>query len=128
VYDFGIPIYFQHAVSCVHGKDRVEKVDVVRLDDQGGPIPDSQFGIFCDTLLISVGLIPENELIEAAGVVLDKDTNAPVSEKLNTTSIAGIFVCGNASKVYDVADSVTRDSELAGKMAAEYIAGIKTAG
>ena len=71
--------------------------------------------------MISVGLIPENELAEMAGVVLDKKTNAPVSEETNKTSIPGVFVCGNAFKIYDLVDSVTRDSIAAGEMAAEYL-------
>ncbi|MFA5363377.1 MAG: FAD-dependent oxidoreductase [Candidatus Omnitrophota bacterium] len=121
VEDFDIPLYFSHTVSRISGRDRVEKVLVSRVDDASREIPGSQFEIPCDTVLISVGLIPENELIEMAGVELDGETNSPVSEQVNKTSIPGLFVCGNAYKVYDLADSVTRDSELAGKMAAEYL-------
>jgi len=124
VEDFGIPMYFKHKVSRIYGQDRVEKIDVIRVDDNFGEIPGSQFEIACDTILISVGLIPENELIEMAGVPIDKSTNAPVSGELNKTIIPGLFVCGNAFKVYDLADSVTKDSEIAGKMAAEYILGL----
>ena len=75
----------------------------------------------CDTVLISAGLIPENELIEMAGVEMDSKTNTPISEETNKTSVEGIFVCGNSFKIYDLVDSVTKDSELAGKMAAEYL-------
>ena len=107
--DFGIPFYLSHKVSRIYGKKRVEKVDVVRVDDDGREAADSRFQIECDTVLISVGLIPERELLETAG----------------PSSVPGIFVCGNASKIYDLADSVSRDALLAGKQAAEYIKGLE---
>ena len=119
--DFDIPIYFRHKVSKIYGKDRVEGVDIVKVGDDLREIPNSGFTINCDTLLVSVGLIPENELIEMAGVEIDKKTNSPVSKQLNQTSIPGIFVCGNSFKVYDIVDSVTKDSYIAGKMAAEWL-------
>ncbi|HNX90282.1 MAG TPA: FAD-dependent oxidoreductase [Candidatus Omnitrophota bacterium] len=119
--DFGIPMYYNHKISRIYGVDRVEKVSVVRVDDNYNELPGTGFEIKCDTILISAGLIPENELVEMAGVRMDKKTNSPVSDKLNETSIPGIFVCGNSCKVYDIVDSVTRDSVIAGKMAAEYI-------
>lgn len=123
--DFGIPLYLRHKIARIYGRDRVEKVDVVQVDDQFNEIPGSQFQLECDTVLVSVGLIPENELIEMAGVVLDKKTNSPVSDEVNKTSIPGLFVCGNAFKVYDLADSVSRDSAEAGRLAAEYLRGVK---
>lgn len=123
--DFNIPMYFRHKVSRILGKDRVEKVSVVKVDDGYNEIPDSSFEIACDTVLISVGLIPENELIEMAGAKIDPATNSPVSNGVNTSSIPGIFVCGNSFKVYDLADSVTKDSVLCGRMAAEYIKALK---
>ncbi|MDP2912755.1 MAG: FAD-dependent oxidoreductase [Candidatus Omnitrophota bacterium] len=122
--DFGIPVYFNHKISEIYGKDRVEKVDVVRVDGNFNEITGAKFEIRCDTILISVGLIPENELIEMAGVIIDKRTNAPASKELNKTSIPGIFACGNSFKVYDIVDSVTRDSLLAGSLAAEYLKGL----
>lgn len=125
--DFGIPLYFQHRISAIHGSGRVEKVDVVRVDDECKDIPGSGFEITCDTVLVSVGLIPENELLEMAGAELDRRTNTPVAEGVNLTSLPGVFACGNACKVYDLADSVTRDSELAGKMAAQYLLGGRAA-
>jgi thioredoxin reductase len=91
------------------------------VDENYRDIPNSNFTIGCDTVLISVGLIPENELIEMAGVRIDKKTNTPVTEELNKTSIPGLFVCGNSFKVYDIVDSVTKDSFLAGQLAAEYL-------
>ncbi|MDD5207853.1 MAG: FAD-dependent oxidoreductase [Elusimicrobiales bacterium] len=119
--DFNIPLYLRHRVSAIHGRDRVEKVRVVKVDDASVDVPGSAFEIACDTVLVSVGLIPENELLEMAGAEIDFRTNTPVAPGVNLTSIPGIFACGNASKVYDLVDWVTRDSELAGKMAAEYL-------
>jgi NADPH-dependent 2,4-dienoyl-CoA reductase/sulfur reductase-like enzyme len=123
VEDFGIPVYFSHKVSKVCGHDRVEKVMVAKVDDSMAGIPGTEFAITCDTVLLSVGLIPENELIEMAGVAIDPRTNGPLSRDVNKTSVPGIFVCGNSFKVYDYVDSVTADSELAGKLAAEFIRG-----
>ncbi|MEK7721549.1 MAG: FAD-dependent oxidoreductase, partial [Elusimicrobiota bacterium] len=119
--DFGIPLYLQHRVSMIHGRDRVEKVDVVKVDGGLKDIPGSGFEITCDTVLVSVGLIPENELLEMAGAEIDHKTNTPVAPEVNLTSIPGVFACGNACKVYDLVDWVTRDSELAGRMAAKYL-------
>lgn len=121
VEDFGIPIYFNHKVLNIHGKDRVEGVTIAQADDWMGGMAGREVTIGCDTVLLSVGLIPENELIEMAGVAIDKNTNSPVSKEVNRTSIPGIFVCGNSFKVYDYVDSVTADSELAGKLAAAYV-------
>ncbi|MCX5751867.1 MAG: FAD-dependent oxidoreductase [Candidatus Saganbacteria bacterium] len=112
VQDFDIPLYFRHKIKRIIGHDRVEKVEVVAVDENLNEKPETAFDITCDTVLVSVGLIPENELIEMAGAEI---------EDLNTTSIPGIFSCGNSYKVYDLADSVTRDSEKAGKQAAEYL-------
>ncbi len=121
--DFGIPLYMRHKVARICGRDRVEGVDVVRVDDNFAAVPGSEFSIPCDTVLVSVGLIPENELLEAAGASIDPRTNGPVAEELNGTSIPGVFACGNSFKVYDLVDWVSRDSELAGRAAAAYLAG-----
>jgi NADPH-dependent 2,4-dienoyl-CoA reductase/sulfur reductase-like enzyme len=123
VTDFDIPLYFNHKILKIFGRDRVEGVSVVRVDGNMREVPGTEFKITCDTVLISVGLIPENELIEMAGVLIDKKTNCPLSDETNKTSIQGLFVCGNAFRVYDLADSVTKDSERAGKLAAEYLRG-----
>jgi len=120
--DFAIPLYLSHRVLFIHGKDRVEAVDVAQVDESGSEIADTRFSLACDTVLVSVGLIPENELIEMAGVEVDRHTNEPVSSDLNYTSVHGLFVCGNAYRVYDIVDSVTRDSFLAGLQAADYLA------
>ncbi|MBN1493479.1 MAG: FAD-dependent oxidoreductase [Candidatus Omnitrophica bacterium] len=119
--DFNIPLYLGHKIARICGHDRVERVTVVRVNDDLNEIPGSAFDITCDTVLLSAGLIPENELIEMAGVKIDKNTNTPISDEVNTTSIPGLFVCGNAFKVYDVVDWVTKDSEEAGIQAALYI-------
>jgi len=119
--DFDIPLYLGHKISRIYGKNRVESVDIVKVDDNFNEIDNTKFQVNCDTVLISAGLIPENELIEMAGVEIDKKTNTPVSTEINETSVEGIFVCGNAYKIYDLVDSVSRDSLIAGKMAAEYI-------
>jgi len=111
VEDFGIPVYFNHKISRIFGKSRVEKVSVIKVDDDFNEIPGSLFEIKCDTILMSVGLIPENELIEMAGVRIEGDR----------TSVPGIFVCGNSFKIYDIVDAVTEDSFLTGKLAANYI-------
>lgn len=111
--DFEIPLYFEHRVAAISGKDRVEGVSVVG--------PDSAFDLSCDTVLISVGLIPENELIEMAGAEMDKKSNCPKSRELNCCSLSGVFVCGNSYKVYDLVDWVTRDSIKAGQAAAQFL-------
>lgn len=115
VEDFDIPFYLRHKLSKIYGKDRVEQVDVMEVDEGFNEIAGTGFSIRCDTLLISVGLIPENELIEMAGVCLDGKTSSPMP---------GLFVCGNAFKVYDLVDSVSRDSAEAGRLAAEYLKGL----
>jgi len=111
VEDFEIPVYFNHKISRIFGDSRVEKVSVIKVDDNLNEIPGSLFEINCDTILMSVGLIPENELIDMAGVRIEG----------TRTSVPGIFVCGNSFKIYDIVDAVTEDSFLAGKLAANYI-------
>ena len=121
VEDFEVPVYFNHKISRIFGRNRVEKVAVIRIDDEFNEVAGSGFEITCDTVLVSVGLIPENELIEMAGVAIGRKTNSPVSDEVNKTSIPGIFVCGNSFKVYDLVDWVSKDAALAGKLAAEYL-------
>jgi thioredoxin reductase len=119
--DFGIPLYFRHRIAAIHGRDRVERVDVVKVDGELKDIPGSGFELGCDTVLVSVGLIPENELLEMAGGEIDRRANTPVAAEVNLTSVPGVFACGNAARVYDLVDWVTRDSELAGRTAAAYL-------
>lgn len=123
--DFAIPFFCGHKIQRIYGNNRVEKVSVVQVDENFNAVAGSGFDIECDTVLISAGLIPENELIEMAGAAVDKETNCPVSNELNKTSIPGLFVCGNSFKVYDLVDSVSRDSVIAGRLAAEYLKGLK---
>ena len=128
VTDFDIPLYFNHKILKIFGRDRVEGVSVARVDKNMREVKGAEFKIECDTVLVSVGLIPENELIEMAGVNIDKNTNCPVSDETKKTSIPGLFVCGNAFRVYDLADSVSKDSEAAGRLAAEYLKKLRGAG
>lgn len=119
--DFEIPLYLRHKVTRILGKDRVAGVRVAEVDDALRPKPGTEFEIACDTVLISAGLIPENELIEMAGIPVHPQTHAPISEELNATSVPGIWVTGNAYRVYDLADEVSRDAAKAGTQAAEYL-------
>ncbi len=119
--DFGIPLHFRHRVAAIRGRDRVEGVDVVRVDEDLKDLPGTAFSIDCDTVLVSVGLIPENELLEMAGAEIDRRANTPVAKEVNLTSLPGVFACGNACKVYDLVDWVSRDSELAGRSAAAWL-------
>lgn len=121
--DFNIPLHCRHRITRIHGQDRVEKVSVVKVDESFCDQPGTDFDIPCDTVLISVGLIPENELLEMAGADMDRPSNTPQVSGLGVTSLPGIFVAGNAGKIYDLVDSVTRDSERVGKKAAEYLQG-----
>jgi len=119
--DYGVPLYLSHKITKIHGADRVEKVSVVEVDENFNEKPGTGFELACDTVLVSVGLIPENELLEMAGAEIDRKTNTPVAAEVNLTSIPGVFACGNACKVYDLVDWVTRDSEKAGVSAAKYL-------
>jgi len=121
VQDFDIPVYYLHRIARINGRDRVESVDVVKTDETGRLVEGSSFNLACDTVLMSVGLVPENELLEMVGAKLDPATNAVAAAVPFQTSLPGIFACGNAFKVYDVVDSVTRDSEAVGIMAAKYL-------
>jgi NADPH-dependent 2,4-dienoyl-CoA reductase/sulfur reductase-like enzyme len=119
--DFDIPIFLGYRVTGITGKDRVESVRALRVDRFGSPVPGTEMTVQCDTALFSVGLIPENELIEMAGVEIDETMNTPVYDEIDGTSVPGIFVCGNSRRIYDIVDDVTKDAELAGRRAAEYI-------
>ena len=120
--DFGIPLYLSHTVTNVIGKNRVEKVQISRVDGFT-PVPGSEFEIECDTLLLSVGLIPENELTKGAGIGIDRRTNGAVVHENMETSVPGIFACGNVAHVHDLVDYVTAESLRAGAAAAKFAAG-----
>lgn len=121
--DFGIPLHLSTTVTRVIGHDRVEAVEVSQVDERLAPIPGSERIVPCDTLLLSVGLIPENELSVAAGVELDPRTRGAVVDQSLQTSVPGIFACGNVLHVHDLADNVTTESERAGAAAAAYALG-----
>lgn len=132
--DFGIPLHLSTTVTRVIGRDRVEAVEVSQVDEHLAPIPGTERVVPCDTLLLSVGLIPENELSVGAGVELDPRTRGAVVDQSLQTGVPGIFACGNVLHVHDLADNVTTESERAGAAAAAWAlggsagAGVDTAG
>ena len=121
--DFGIPLHLSTTVTRVIGHDRVEAVEVSQVDEHLAPIPGTERVVPCDTLLLSVGLIPENELSVVAGVELDPRTQGAVVDQSLQTGVPGIFACGNVLHVHDLADNVTTESERAGATAAAYAMG-----
>lgn len=121
--DFGIPLHLSTTVTRVIGHDRVEAVEVSQVDERLAPIPGTERVVPCDTLLLSVGIIPENELSVAAGVELDPRTRGTVVDQSLQTGVPGIFACGNVLHVHDLADNVTTESERAGAAAAAYALG-----
>ena len=121
--DFGIPWHLEHTVLEIHGKDRLEGVTVAKVDACKKVISGSERFIECDTLLLAVGLIPENELSKMAGVELCKETGGPVVDENLQTNVPGIFAAGNVAVVYDLVDWVSLEAKRAGENAAEYAAG-----
>lgn len=121
--DFGIPLHLSTTVTRVIGHDRVEAVEASQVDEHLAPIPGTERVVPCDTLLLSVGLIPENELSVAAGVELDPRTRGAMVDQSLQTSVPGIFACGNVLHVHDLADNVTTESERAGTAAAAWALG-----
>lgn len=119
--DFDIPLLLSHTVTKVIGKDRVERVEVSKVDDNLNPIPGTEISFECDTLLLSVGLIPENELSLKAGIDVDPKSNGVVVHENMETRVDGFFACGNAVHVHDLVDKVTIEAMRAGKSAAEYV-------
>ena len=123
--DFGIPLYLEHTIVEIEGEERVEGVVIAQVDKTKKPIPGTEREIACDTVLFSVGLIPENELSKGAGLFLDPRTKGCFVDEERETEIPGIFACGNVLHVHDLVDFVSAESENAGKCAAEYIKGAK---
>jgi len=123
--DYNIPLQLRHTVSRILGNYRVEAVEAVEVDENWNPIPGTEEIIPCDTLLLSVGLIPENELSRKAGVILDPITGGPVVDESMQTSVSGIFAAGNVVHVYDLVDWVTEAGFLAGKSAAKFAVEMK---
>ena len=121
--DFGIPLKLSHTVVEIHGKDRLEGVTIAKVDERRRPIEETREFIPCDTLLLSVGLIPENELSKTAEVPLDRITSGAVVDQDRQTNVEGIFACGNVLHVHDLVDYVSEEAEIAGKSAAAYING-----
>jgi NADPH-dependent 2,4-dienoyl-CoA reductase/sulfur reductase-like enzyme len=121
--DFDIPVFLEHTVTEIQGLQRVEAVTIAQVDKGGEPIAGTEKAIECDTLLVSVGLIPENELSKKAGVELDPVTGGPIVNEMMETNIPGIFAGGNVVHVNDLVDNVTMESEIAGSCAADYVMG-----
>ncbi len=119
--DYDIPLYLSHTITDIRGKDRVEKVVVSKVDENRSPIPGTEMEFDCDTLLLSVGLIPENELTRKAGITMDRRTNGPAVYENMETSVPGIFACGNVVHVHDLVDFVTAEAQKAGRSAAAYV-------
>lgn len=120
--DYGIPLKLSHTVTAVHGKQRVEGVTVSAVDQKGIPVKGTEEYVPCDTLLLSVGLIPENELSRGMGITMDDVTGGPVVDSRMQTSAKGVFACGNAVQVHDLVDFVTEEAQRAGTAAAAFLA------
>ena len=119
--DYGIPLLLSHTVTDIHGRERLEGVTVARVDEKRQPVPGTETEFECDTLLLSCGLIPENELSLGAGVLLSAATSGAVVDETFETNVPGIFACGNVLHVHDLVDHVSEESFLAGESAAEYV-------
>lgn len=120
--DFGIPLKLSHTVTMIHGKERVTGVTISEVDGNRRPIPGTEEYYDCDTLLLSCGLLPENELSKSAGIELDRVTGGPVVNDRLQCSVPGVFACGNVLHVHDLVDFVSEEAERAGKNAAHYVA------
>lgn len=123
--DFDIPLRLSCTVIKIHGLDRVEGVTIANVDDKMLPIPGTEEYIPCDTVLLSVGLIPENELSKQIDLDMDMVTRGPKVDEMRMTSQPGVFACGNVLQVHDLVDFVTQESQIAGKGAAQYIDGLR---
>ena len=121
--DFDIPLYLSTTVVDIHGRERLEAVTLAQVDGSRRPIPGTERRIPCDTLLLSVGLLPENELSREAGVQMDSVTGGPVVSDDLSTSLPGVFACGNVLHVHDLVDFVSKEAAQAGESAARYLAG-----
>ena len=123
IYDYGIPLYCSHTVSRIIGKKKLEAVEISESDENMHPVPGTEQIIECDALVLSVGLIPENEVAETAGVRIDTKSNGTVTDEFLRTSVPGVFSCGNSRRVMDLADFVSQQGEIAGHNAAAFIYG-----
>lgn len=118
--DYDIPLYLSHTVTRVYGTERLTGVEVAKVDESLKPIPGTQQRVDCDTLILSVGLVPENEMAESLGVPLDNRTKGPICDNRFMTEVEGVFSCGNAMHVNDLVDYVSESGEIAGRAAAAY--------
>lgn len=123
--DYDIPLFLNHTITCISGRERLESITIAQVDDNMAPIPRSEREIKCDTLLLSLGLIPENELSKNAAVEIDNITGGPVVDQDFESTLPGVFSCGNCLQVYDTADMLSSYAKIAGKNAAEFKAGRK---
>jgi len=123
--DFDIPLHLKHTVTRLFGEPRLSAVEIAEVDENFTPIAGTEKIVECDTLILSVGLIPENEIAEKLGVQLDPQTKGPICDKGMMTNVKGVFCCGNAYKVYDLVDYVSDCAEVAAKAAVELIGGRK---
>lgn len=121
--DYDIPLKLSHTITFIHGKDRVEAVDITQVDEHLKPIPGTTETVPCDTLLLSVGLIPENEISRGAGVEINRRTSGPSISELCETNLLGVFAAGNVVHVHDLVDFVSQEAALAGRGAARYVKG-----
>lgn len=119
--DYNIPLYLSHTVVDIKGKERVEGVTIAKVDENRRPIPGTEIEYECDTLLLSVGLIPENDISRKTGIIIDRRTSGPVVNEMMETSIPGIFACGNVVHVHDLVDFVSAEARKAGKAAAKFV-------
>lgn len=126
--DFQIPLYLSHTVTKVFGRDRLERIELSRVDEKKEPIPGTEQYFDVDTLLLSVGLIPENHLADQAGILMDPATKGPVVDDRYMSSVEGIFACGNGLHVHDLVDYVTIQAAKAAQGAAAYLHGIRNEG
>ena len=124
--DFDIPLLLSHTVVDIHGKERLEAVTIAEVDERRRPIPGTEQTIPCDTLLLSCGLIPENELTAQAGVPMDRITNGALVDGDRQTSIPGVFACGNVLHVHDLVDYVSEEAAIAGEAAVRFLRGEST--
>ena len=126
--DFGIPLMLSHTVVEIHGKERVTGVTIAKVDERRRPIAETRQYIECDTLLLSVGLLPENELTKSASISLDRITGGASVDQNRQTAVEGVYACGNVLHVHDLVDYVSEEAEIAGRAAANYINGNTASG
>ncbi len=121
LHDYNIPLYLSHTVTDIRGRERLEQITVSQVDEKRVPIPGTEMIFDCDTLLLSVGLIPENELSRQAGIEMDPRTSGAIVNESMETSLPGVFACGNVVHVHDLVDFVTAESQRAGGAAARFV-------